>query len=279
MGSNRIERRGGPVGARRSALVTGASAGIGLSLARRMAQDGWDLALTARSEAELEAVAAELRRKHGVRALVVPADLADPDAPGTLQQTLEQAGFPVEFLVNNAGFGTWGPFAGQPLESQLAMLQVNVVALTELTHRFLRAMRERGSGRILNVASTAAFQPGPDMAVYYASKAYVLHFTEALGWELRGTGLTVTALCPGPTESEFQDRAGMSGTRVGANPLMMDADSVAEAGYRGAMKGTPIVVPGVANRVGSWLPRFVPRALTRRATAFLNSPRSGSTAG
>jgi len=279
MASKRKPDRAGPANGRRSALVTGASTGIGLSLARRMAEDGWDLALTARSEAGLEAVAAELSDAHGVRTLVVPADLTDRDAPGTIQLSLERAGFPVEFLVNNAGFGTWGPFVEQTLDSQLDMLRVNVLALTELTHRFLAGMRELGRGRVLNVASTAAFQPGPDMAVYYASKAYVLHFSEALGFELRGSGITVTALCPGPTESEFQDRAGMTGTRVGANPLMMDADSVAEAGYRGALEGTPIVVPGIANRVGSWLPRFVPRFLARSATAFVNSPRSGRPAG
>ena len=272
------ENRSGPT-ARRRALVTGASAGIGLSLARCMARDGWDLALTARNEAALEAVASELRERHGVEARVVPADLSDPDGPAAVQGQLERDGFPIEFLVNNAGFGTWGPFARQTLDSQLDMLRVNLLALTELSHRFLPGMLALGRGRVLNLASTAAFQPGPDMAVYYASKAYVLHFSEALSHELRGSGVTVTALCPGPTESEFQDRAGMNGTRVGANPLMMDADSVAEAGYRGAMNGTPVVVPGVANRIGSWLPRITPRALARRTTAFLNSPRPGKPAG
>jgi short-subunit dehydrogenase len=262
--SSQREPRGG-------ALVTGASAGIGLALARRLASDGWDLALTARNEAALDAVAREVREKHGVRSLAAPADLADPAGPSRLQDELRRADFDVEFLVNNAGFGTWGPFGEQTLESQLAMLQVNVMALTDLTHRFLTAMRARGRGRILNVASTAAFQPGPDMAVYFASKAYVLHFSEALGHELRDTGISVTTLCPGPTETEFQDRAGMTDSRVGANPLMMDAESVADAGYRKAMERRPIVVPGVANRVGSWLPRLMPRSLVRRATAFVNS--------
>lgn len=271
--------RSSDAAARRCALVTGASAGIGLSLARRLAEDGWDLALTARNDSALNAVAAGVRKQHGVTVLVVPADLTDPGAPGAIQESLERNGFPVAFLVNNAGFGTWGPFAAQTLDSQLDMLRVNVLALTELTHRFLPGMLALGRGRVLNVASTAAFQPGPDMAVYYASKAYVLHFSEALSYELRETGVTVTALCPGPTESEFQDRAGMTGTRVGANPLMMGADAVAEAGYRGAMNGAPIVVPGAANRLGSWLPRFVPRAVARRATAFVNSPRSGGAAG
>lgn len=264
---------GRPENARGGALVTGASAGIGLWLTRRMAADGWSLALTARSEAGLEAVASEVHGKHGIRTLVLPADLADPAAPGAIQAELERADFPVDFLVNNAAFGTWGPFLDQTLDSQLDMLRVNVVALTELTHRFLPAMRDQGRGRVLNVASTAAFQPGPDMAVYYASKAYVLHFSEALGHELKGSGVTVTALCPGPTVTGFQDRAGMTGSRVGANPMMMEADSVAEAGYRGALVGKSIVVPGVANRVGSFMPRLVPRSLVRKATAFVNSPR------
>ncbi|MCL7927165.1 MAG: SDR family oxidoreductase [marine benthic group bacterium] len=254
-------------------LITGASAGIGLELARRAAADGWDLALTARNLAALEAVAGDVGQKHGVRTVVVPADLADLTGPARVQEELHRADFAVDFLVNNAGFGTWGPFVEQSLESQLSMLQVNAVALTELTHRFLAGMRERGRGRILNVASTAAFQPGPDMAVYFASKAYVLHFSEALAHELRGTGITVTTLCPGPTETEFQDRAGMTDTRVGANPLMMDVGPVAEAGYQAAMVGRSIAVPGVANRVGSLLPRFIPRRLVRAATAFINSPR------
>ena len=271
--------RGAAGEARRRALVTGASAGIGLALARRMARDGWDLALTARNEAGLEAVAAELRDRYGAETRVVPADLADPDGPGAVQRALERDGFPIEFLANNAGFGTWGPFSGQTLDSQLEMLRVNVLALTELTHRFLPGMRALGRGRVLNVASTAAFQPGPDMAVYYASKAYVLHFSEALGYELRGTGVTVTALCPGPTESEFQARAGMTDSRVGANPLMMDAEAVADAGYRAALSGTPVAIPGAANRLGAWLVRFTPRALARRTTAFLNSPRSGDPTG
>jgi short-subunit dehydrogenase len=258
---------------RGGALITGASAGIGLELARQMAADGWSLALTARNERALEAVAGELSERHGVRTAVVPADLADRKGPTRIREELSRLDFSVDFLVNNAGFGTWGPFAEQTLESQLAMLQVNVVALTELTHSFLGAMRERGTGRVLNVASTAAFQPGPDMAVYFAGKAYVLHFSEALAHELRGTGITVTTLCPGPTETEFQDRAGMTDTRVGANPMMMGVEAVAEAGYRGAMEGKVIVVPGAANRVGSLLPRFVPRRLVRAATAFVNSPR------
>lgn len=257
----------------RGALITGASAGIGLALARCMAADGWNLALTARNEAALDALARELRDRHGVETLIASHDLADPASPARIEDTLLEAGFTVDFLVNNAGFGTWGPFSEQTLSSQLDMLRVNVLALTELTHRFTGGMRSRDWGRVLNVASTAAFQPGPNMAVYFASKAYVLHFSEALREELDGSGVCVTALCPGPTVTEFQDRAGMTESRVGANALMMKADPVAAAGYRGALAGRAVVVPGTANRVGSWLPRFVPRFVTRKAAGFVNAPR------
>ena len=260
-------------GSGRGALITGASAGIGSALARRMAADGWNLALTARNEAALDLLAGELRDRHGIQTLTTPHDLADPAGPAQVADALAEAGFQVDFLVNNAGFGTWGRFSEQTLPSQLDMLRVNVLALTELTHRFLDAMLSRNWGRVLNVASTAAFQPGPGMAVYYASKAYALHFSEALREELSGTGVRVTTLCPGPTVTEFQERAGMTESRVGANPLMMEAGPVAEAGYRGALAGQAVVVPGIANRVGSWLPRFVPRAVARKATAFVNSPR------
>jgi len=261
------------MGSGRGALITGASAGIGLSLARRMASDGWNLALSARNEAALDALAGELRDRHGIDTVTAPHDLADPAAPARIENSLAEAEFQVDFLVNNAGFGTWGPFTEQSLSSQLDMLRVNVLALTELTHRFVAGMRNRNWGRVLNVASTAAFQPGPDMAVYYASKAYVLHFSEALREELDGSGVCVTTLCPGPTATEFQDRASMTGSRVGANPFMIDADPVAEAGYRGALAGRAVVVPGIANRVGSWLPRFLPRSVTRKAAGFVNSPR------
>jgi short-subunit dehydrogenase len=262
-----------PVGSGRGALITGASAGIGLALARCMAADGWNLALTARNEAALNTLARELHDRHGIDTLIVPHDLADPAGPVRLEETLVEAGFTVDFLVNNAGFGTWGPFTEQTLSSQLDMLRVNVLALTELTHRFVAAMRIRNWGRVLNVASTAAFQPGPDMAVYYASKAYVLHFSEALREELDGSGVCVTTLCPGPTATEFQDRASMNASWVGATAFMMEADPVAEAGSRGALAGRAVVVPGIANRVGSWLPRFLPRSVTRKAAGFVNSPR------
>jgi uncharacterized protein len=258
---------------RGGALVTGASSGIGRELARRIAADGWRVALVARRAERLEALADDLRARHGAEVRVVPADLAAPGGPALVERELEALGLEVDFLVNNAGFGTWGPFVEQSLESQLEMLRVNVMALTELTGRFLPRMRSRGHGVVLNVASLAGFQPGPGMAVYYASKAYVLHFSEALREELRDSGVSVTALCPGPTASEFQARAAMTGSRLGRNPFMMEAGRVAEAGYRGAMRGRTVVVPGALNRVASRLPRLFPRAITRRAAALVNAER------
>jgi len=255
------------------AVVTGASSGIGREIALRIAADGGPIALVARRTDRLEELADEIRAAFGTDVHVIPADLADPEGPARVEAEAARLDLEVELLVNNAGFGTWGPFADRELEVQLDALRVNVLALTELSRRFLPAMRARGRGRILNVASTAAFQPGPGAAVYYASKAYVLHFSEALHQELRGSGVTVTALCPGPTVTEFQERAGISRALVGRGPLMMNADPVAEAGYRGAMRGDAIVVPGLLNRIGTWLPRITPRFVARRILARLNAER------
>jgi short-subunit dehydrogenase len=255
------------------AVVTGASSGIGREIALRIAADGWSIALVARRRDRLEELAAEIRAAFGTDVHVIPADLADPEGPARVEAEAARLDLDVELLVNNAGFGSWGSFADRELELQLDALRVNVLALTELSRRFLPAMQARGRGRILNVASTAAFQPGPGAAVYYASKAYVLHFSEALHEELRGSGVTVTALCPGPTVTEFQERAGISRALVGRGPLLMKAGPVAEAGYRGAMRGVAIVVPGLLNRIGSRLPRITPRFMARRIVSRLNAER------
>jgi len=261
--------------ARATALVTGASGGIGLELAREAAADGYDLVLVARSREPLEALAEELRGKHGAAARVIAKDLADPAAPAEIVAELERAGARVDVLVNNAGFGTWGRFAELDPEVELAMLRVNVVALVQLTRLFLPAMVSRGAGRVLNVASTAGFAPGPLMAVYYASKAFVLSFSEALGAELAGSGVTVTALCPGPTRTGFQAAAKMEGARLvsGLAP-MHDAAWVARAGWRGAMRGTRVVVPGLLNKLSVHAPRFGPRRLVAAITHRLNARSS-----
>ncbi len=243
------------------ALVTGASSGIGLELATLLAREGHDLICVARNRERLEQIARGLREEFGGAVTVIPRDLAEPEAARAVAAEVESRGFPLEILVNNAGFGVYGRFAETSLEQELAMIQVNLVALTELTKRFLPGMLRRGHGRILNVASTAAFQPGPLMAVYYATKAYVLSFSEALANETAGTGVTVTALCPGPTITEFQNRAGVGGTRLFHSPLVRDARSVALAGYRGMRRGRRVVVPGLENRLLVEAVRLTPRRL------------------
>ena len=244
-----------------TALVTGASSGIGLELATLLAKNHHDLVLIARGRERLDGIARGLTEEFGVTATVLPADLTDPSAPIDIVLALAEQKLSIDVLVNNAGFGVYGFFANTPLEKELAMIQVNITALTHLTKLLLPRMLERRRGRILNVASTAAFQPGPLMAVYYATKAYVLSFSEALGNETAGTGVTVTALCPGPTITEFQKRAGLEMTRLFKSPLVMDAPTVARAGYDGMMRGKRVVVPGATNRTLVQALRVTPRRL------------------
>lgn len=242
----------------RAALVTGASSGIGLALAELLAAGGSPLVLVARREDRLRRLAAELEQRHGARCAVVPADLSTPDAAVAIADRVAAEGIEVEILVNNAGFGELGRFADCPLSDQLAMIQVNVASLTALTRLFLPGMIARGRGRILNVSSTAAFQPGPFMAVYYATKAYVQSFSEAIAEELEGTGVTVTSLAPGPTETEFQAVAHIQSLPFVAG-RMPDAASVARAGFEGMMRGRRTVVPGFRNKLGAQAHRFLPR--------------------
>lgn len=248
------------------ALVTGASSGIGADLARELAIDGHDLILVARSESALQALAQELAGKHGVTATVIAADLLDPAAPRRLFDDIAARGLTVDVLVNNAGFGDGRDFHEATRERTLGMIQVNVTALTDLMHAFLPGMVARGRGRILNVASTAAFQPGPSMAVYCATKAYVLSLTEGVGEELKGTGVTVTALCPGPTRTNFMEVAAVADNALfskGLVPVMTSA-SVARIGYQALQRGQMVSVAGFANKLGALSPRFVPRSVTRK---------------
>ena len=253
-----------------TALVTGASGGIGAELARLFARDGWNLVLVARSREGLEKVGRELADSFGAGYHVVPADLADPAAPHTVYHAVQALGIHVDALVNNAGFGVRGAFvdtgreAPTELGRELEMLQVNVVALTHLSKLFLPAMVQRGRGYVLNVASTAAFQPGPLMAVYYASKAYVLSFSEALSVELAGTGVTATALCPGATRTEFQAVANMENSRLFRAGHVMTAARVAELGYDAMLAGRSSVVTGAVNRMMAAGARFIPRRTAAR---------------
>jgi uncharacterized protein len=259
------------------ALVTGASSGIGLELATLLARDGHDLVLVARRRERLDEIGKGLRQEFGAAATVIVRDLSDADSPRAVAQEVEARGFEPVVLVNNAGFGVYGFFAETSLEKELEMIRVHVVALTELTKRLLPGMLRRGSGRILNLASTAAFQPGPMMAVYYATKAYVLSFSEALANETAGSGVTVTALCPGPTGTEFARQAGVEETRLFHSPLRLDVRKVALVGYRGMMRGKRVVVPGLANKILvaaiRWTPRPMVTAVVRRIQKTRGSVR------
>ena len=257
-----------------TALVTGASGGIGLELARLFAAGGYGLVLVARSGGRLEELAGELRTRHGVTVRVMAADLARSESPEELARELEQAGVAVDVLVNNAGFATFGPFVETDLHAELEELQLNVVTLTHLTKKLLPGMLARRRGGVLNVASTAAFQPGPLMAVYYATKAYVLSFSEALAEELRGTGVTVSALCPGPTVTGFQKRADMEGSGLFSGPIkVMDAATVARAGYEGFRAGRRIIIPGGINKLGVMSLRVSPRGLVTRLVRRMQERR------
>jgi len=255
----------------RVALVTGASGGIGRALAEQFARAGTNLVLSARNGAALEALAADWRTRHGILVTVFPADLSRPGAAQALFEAVSAAGIRIDYLVNNAGVGTFGTFAESDLDAQLAMMRLNMEALTVLTHRFLPAIRAR-RGKILNVASTAAFQPGPYMAVYYATKAYVLLFSEALGAELSGTGVTVTALCPGPTASGFQDQAAMGDSALVKGKRLPAAEPVAAAGYRAMLAGRPVYIPGLVNRVLAFSVRLTPRGVITAISKRMAAP-------
>lgn len=244
-------------------LITGASSGIGLELARCFAADGCRLVLLARNTGALEALARELRHAHKIEALVLTADLSRPETPARVFSELQGRGIAVDVLVNNAGFGANDIFAKLPLRRQIEMIQVNVNALTELTGWFLPGMIERRRGGVLNVGSLAGFQPGPGMAVYFATKAYVLSFTEALAEELAVTGLTVTVLCPGPTTTNFGNVArGPKARRLKTSK--MTAETVARHGHGAFRQGKLVAIPGWRNRFLVILVRIIPRWLVRK---------------
>ncbi len=260
-------------GSGQTALVTGASSGIGADLAECFARGGYDLILTARSLPALEQVAARLAREHGVAATPIACDLAEVGGARKLAQAITASGLQADVLVNNAGYGQAGPFTASDLETQVGMIDLNVRALVELTHLFWDGMRERQRGGVLNVASTAAFQPGPFMAVYYASKAFVLSFSEALWEEARGTGVKVSCLCPGPTLSGFRARAGTDKTKLAAAAPQVPSMPVAEAGYRAFQDDQRVVVTGTRNKLVARLVPLLPRRTVLRAVRELQSPR------
>ncbi|MGH7551120.1 MAG: SDR family NAD(P)-dependent oxidoreductase [Gemmatimonadota bacterium] len=253
--------------------MTGASSGIGRELAGLFAADGHELVLLARGMDRLESTAAELEARHGIMAHVLSEDLADPGAPDRIVESVRNLELVIDHLVNNAGFSVYGPFLETDREAERNMLQVNSVAPTALARLFAPGMAARGTGRILNVASTAAFQPGPGMAVYYATKAYLLSLSVALSVELEGTGVSVTVLCPGATRTRFVERAGLERSRLFNNErFLLDPGAVARAGYAGMLRGDRVVVPGVIHKAHDLAARFVPRGLAARMVSEIQAP-------
>ncbi len=254
-------------------LVTGASAGIGRSLAHLFAADGYDVVLVARRASALDELSRQLTDTYGVRTHVQTADLSEPGAAERLAEVLRARGLAIDALVNNAGVGLQGAFTALPLDRQLAMIALNVTALTTLTGLLLPDMLARRRGGILNVGSTAGFQPGPFMAVYYATKAYVDSFTEALAEELDGSGLRVTCLAPGPTVTEFAATAGATDTALFSGDTM-SADEVARLGYDAWKDSRPLVVTGARNKLRQLMVRLLPRRAVRKAVRGLNTRRA-----
>lgn len=242
----------------KTALITGASSGIGRELADVIAADGYDLVVTARREKRLESLAGELRSAYGVEVTVLPGDLSEPDAASTLFEAVTEAGIDVHTLVNNAGVPTYGRFTETDLDRERDMMQVNMVTLTELTKLFGREMAERGEGAILNTASLAAFYPIPKKAVYAATKSYVLSFSRALAHELEDDGVTVTALCPGAVETEYEARGNVEESET-MSGVTNDPRSVAEAGWEGLENGDRIVLPSAFATYGAQIKRLLPR--------------------
>jgi len=253
-----------------SALITGASGGIGYELAKLFAKDHHNLVLVARNAQRLAQVADELQRQFGVSVKTVVIDLAGPNASQSVFAQLQRDSIAVDVLINNAGYGQFGEFSDVPLEESLGQIELNIAALTALTKLFLGPMQERRSGRIMNVASTAGFQPGPLMAVYYATKAYVISFSEALANELADKGVTVTCLCPGATETGFASRAGNDKTRLFKSLRPMDAKTVARVGYHGLLKGKTLVTPGFRNWLVAESVRVSPRKVVTAVSRWVS---------
>lgn len=256
---------------KQTALITGASGGIGYALAEQFARHGFDLVLVARSVESLQQIAGDFQARYRIAAHVSPFNLSRPDAPGELYHHLERSGIAVDVLVNNAGFGIHGLFHENDIPETMELVQLNVAAATNLAALFLRGMVERNRGGLLTVASTAAFQPGPLMAAYHASKAYILYLTEAIAAEVKGSNVKVSVLCPGPVDTGFQERARNIGSILGNKSLlMMPAEKVARIAYDKFMKGKRIIVPGTLNALGAVLAPRAPRSMVLPVIQFLH---------
>jgi uncharacterized protein len=242
-------------------LITGASSGIGLELARQFAKNGHTLIITAPVQSELDIIAADFTREYGVQVHPIAMDITRESAANELYQAAQDRGLQVDILVNNAGRGFRGPFVEGPLADDIEMIRLNVEAVVRLTKRFLPDMVRRKSGRILNTASIAGFEPGPLLAIYHATKAFVLSFSEAIATELQDTGITVTALCPGPVDTDFFPKADMVGSRAFQKANVMAPQEVAETGYAALMRGERVIVPGGMNKAMVFSRRMVPESV------------------
>lgn len=253
------------------AFVTGASSGIGYELAKLLAQDGKNIVVVARSQDRLEKLKTEIENKHGTKVIVLVKDLSNPSAPQEIFSELEKKNISVDVLVNNAGFPVYGKFAETDLNEELDMIQVNITALTQFTKLFMKKMVDNKSGSILNVASTGGFSPFPLFSIYAASKAYVLSFTEAIANELQGTGVSVTCLCPGVTDTRFYERGNAGKAKLSKTMKKMDAAKVASIGYTALKKGRTMVVAGRVNSFLMFSLRLTPRKIATRYTRSLMS--------
>jgi short-subunit dehydrogenase len=254
-------------------LITGASGGIGLELAKIFAKDGYDLVLTARSENKLLEIQKELNEAYGARSYVFSCDLAEKDAALAVYEFTRSNGIVIDVLVNNAGFGDCADLAESDWQKQYDMVRLNIIALMQLTRVYLPEMKERRAGKILNVASVASFCAGPGMSVYYASKAFVRSFSEAVAEEVRQYGVTVTALCPGPVRTGFERAANLEGSKMFTLLHAAEAHKVALCGYRALMKGRTLVYYGITAKAMSLAVRVFPRALTRKVAKKVNSKK------
>ncbi|MFN6389886.1 MAG: SDR family NAD(P)-dependent oxidoreductase, partial [Bacteroidota bacterium] len=252
-----------------TALITGSSNGIGLELAKVHASKGGNLVLVARNKAKLDELKAELERQYKITVYTIGKDLSLPHAAQEVYDEIKSQQIQIDYLVNNAGFGDFGMFVETDWNKELQMINLNITTLTHFTKLYVRDMVKRGSGKILNVASTAAFQSGPTMAVYYATKAYVLSFSEALDNEVSNKGVSVTTLCPGPTESGFQAAAAMEESNLVKGKKLPSSREVAEYGYASMMKGKTVAIHGMMNYLMANSVRFLPRALVVKVTRMI----------
>ena len=257
----------------KTALITGASAGIGLEFAKIFAKEKYDLVITARNETKLNELANQIKNHHNVNVKVIAKDLSKQNAGEEIFNELKNENIITDVLINNAGFGVFDNYWNVELQDEKNMLQVNIMALAELTNLFAKDMVNRGGGKILNVASTAAFQPGPTMAGYYASKAFVLSYSQAVNFELRKKGVQVSTLCPGPTITEFQIRANMEDLNLFKKGFTMNAEEVAQIGYNGLMNGKPVIIAGAMNKISAMSSKISPSKVSMKIVNWLQSKK------